>query len=150
LLTLVIESVLRREPGHPQELILILTFTGLCAPLFVPSRKILAAVVLGACGGFLILTKINVGIFYCAAVFFPFVFLLQKRRLRTVLLIAGTVAGAVLPTALMRQHLIDSTMNTLLHWVLATGSILCLVYAASRVQWNEVFRFSDLVPLLTG
>ncbi len=146
LVTLVIESVVRHEPGHPQELILVLTFLGLGASLFVSTHRRAAGLVLGLCAGFLCLTKINVGVFYFAAVVVSYAFLFPKGRLRTIVLLPLAGAAVLLPTLLMWRHLPAAYAP----WVLTTEGITCLLFAASRAKWKLALQLPDLIWPVAG
>lgn len=103
LATMVLGRVLASEPGHPQQLILPLLLLACCASLF---RGRIALLLLGAIGAALFFTKINVGVFYLAAIAQTFLCGFPAGRIRKVgagLLFLYAIAG---PLILMRQNLL--------------------------------------------
>jgi hypothetical protein len=97
-------SPLANEPGHPQQVILPLLMLACCAS--VPRQRLgFRLVLLGALGTALIFTKINVGLFYFAALACLLICSFPPSHVRTFwvgLLLAYAVASPVL---LMRRNL---------------------------------------------
>jgi hypothetical protein len=115
----IIGSPLAAEPGHPQQVVLLLLMAACCISL-AEAGSWLGPLLLGALGAALLFTKINVGVFYFAALACALVCSLPVGRLRTfggLLLLVYAVGG---PVVLMH--------NDFLAW--ARGycaiSILCL------------------------
>ena len=95
-------SVLAQEPGHPQQVEVVLFALGCCLSL---SGSPWARFLLGLVGAALVFTKINVGAFYLVAMGCALVCLLPARRLRSAgmsLLIAYAALAAPL---LAHRHL---------------------------------------------
>src|ERR1035437_1391229 len=102
--------VLAQEPGHPQQVVLVLFLLASCLSLSVGSpRNRVSLFVLGAVGAALVFTKINVGAFYLAARAHALLCVLPASRVRT----AGI--GILLAYALLAPPL-------LVHSRLWTGS----------------------------
>jgi hypothetical protein len=83
------------EPGHPQQIILPLLMLACCASV---SDEPISLLLLGAIGAALVFTKINVGIFYFAAVALTLVCRFPVGRIRTIgtgLLLFYAVGGPV-------------------------------------------------------
>lgn len=102
LAAMVLGKVLANEPGHPQQLILPLLLLACCASIYGGRIGLL----LGAIGAALFFTKINVGVFYFAAVAQTLMCTLPAGRLRNFgagLLSVYAVGG---PLILMRQDLL--------------------------------------------
>jgi hypothetical protein len=98
-------SVLANEPGHPHQVILPILMLACCAS--VPrGRGRLGLLLLGALGAALFFTKINVGIFYFAALAHTLVCSFLSGRIRTIgacLLLAYAVGS---PLLLMRHDVL--------------------------------------------
>lgn len=101
----VLAGVLAKEPGHPQQLVLPLLFLGCCISI---SQRIANLLLLGAVGAALFFIKINVGVFYFAAVAitllceFPAGLIRKLGAASLVVYVAGS------PLMLMRQDLSTS------------------------------------------
>ena len=97
--------VLANEPGHPQALALML-FMALpaLATFLTDSRRALVCGVLGALGGCLLMTKMNVGVFALLALALTLSSGLPGRA-AALLQVLASLAIAVLPAILMRTHL---------------------------------------------
>ena len=100
LATMATGRVLSMEPVHPQQLILPLLMLACCVSV-APGR--IALILLGALGAALFFTKINVGVFYFAALAITLVCTFPAGRIRTlgaVLFFFYTIGG---PLMLMRR-----------------------------------------------
>ena len=102
-----VASVLAHEPGHPQQVVLVLLTLASCLSLSVGGpRKGAALFLLGIVGAALVFTKINVGVFYLAALAHALICVLPPSRLRSAG-IAILLAYAVLaPPLLTHSHLL--------------------------------------------
>jgi hypothetical protein len=106
LLTLIISKVLCSEPGHPQEVILVLIQSSLILSLLASGRwSTVAFVGIGLIAAFLCLIKINVGVFFIFAVTMCFIALLPPGRSRKLTLLAASVVSVLMPLALMHAHI---------------------------------------------
>jgi len=95
------------EPGHPQDLCVLLLGLGILLPTWAtsPRRVGLVAVGLGLVGGCLAMTKINLGVFYAMALGMTLLALGPRNaatRVLTALYVACLLAA---PTVLMRPFL---------------------------------------------
>jgi hypothetical protein len=81
LATMSLASVLGGESGHPQQIILALFMLAFCASV---SDGPISLLLLGAIGAALVFTKINVGVFYFAAVALTLVCRFPAGRIRTI------------------------------------------------------------------
>jgi len=141
-LTLTLSIVLRYEPGHPQQVILFLTELGFCLSLRARGRvSKLATFLIGAIAACLILTKLNVGVFYAAAAFFSFVALMSPGRLRTLLLTLGCPAAILMPVLIMRTHLHAWAWH---YCLLATACIAIFVLTISAIPTTDPWRPAEL------
>ena len=80
---IIVGSVLAYEPGHPQQLVLLLFM--LASRLSLPStsgRSAFRLFLLGSVGAALLFTKVNVGVFYIAALAHTLVCLFARGRIR--------------------------------------------------------------------
>jgi hypothetical protein len=99
----------RNEPGHPQELCMLLLVALAASGLFAASyrHRRLAALLAGALPAALMLVKINIGIFAILAVSLAMLYHVPQGRLVTILRYLAGGASLVLPILLMRTHLND-------------------------------------------
>ena len=94
-------------PGHPQELCGVLMVAGL---LIIPGDCLkrgsnLRLILLGACVAGVILTKINIGVFYGLALAVTFTACAAQSRLQRLAFVGLTLAAAALPFVLLRRQL---------------------------------------------
>jgi hypothetical protein len=123
-----IAAFFKKEPGHPQELVLTLLFLFAAFPLFadVRRRRTLLMFALGSLAAALMLIKVNVGALLVAALALA---LIAHRPTGGVWKLAGIAVAAgcaVLPAGLMWNHLDSSWAQT--YWVIATASIAAASY----------------------
>jgi hypothetical protein len=102
-----VASVLAHEPGHPQQVILVLLTLASCLSLWVGMPRGGAALFfLGAVGAALLFTKINVGAFYLAGLAHALFCVLPAGRLRS----AGTASllgyAILAPPMVAHSHLL--------------------------------------------
>jgi hypothetical protein len=105
---IVLGSVLVNEPGHPQQVIMpLLLLSGLASLWAAPGSIGRVLFMMGALGSALVFTKINLGIFYFAALSHACIVLLPRSRIRSVLLWLCVACASILPYAIMRGRLTD-------------------------------------------
>lgn len=98
-------EVLANEPGHPQQIVLFLFTFASCLSLPLGYGVAVSTLALGAIGAALIFTKINIGVFYFAALAQTLVSLLPRGRSRA-LGMSLTLAYAIgAPLLLMHADL---------------------------------------------
>ncbi len=132
-------SAIAAEPGHPQQVILILLTLSTCISLWAGAdREAAGLFLLGAVGAALVFTKINVGAFYFVALAQTLVCVLPPGRLRTVG-VGCTLGCAVLaPVLLMHSHFLD--------W--ARGyCLLAVVSCGATFAWSSLLRPDPPIPL---
>ncbi len=95
-------SVLTNEPGHPQQLVLLLFMAAAClsAPS-VSGRIYLRLFLLGCVGAALAFTKVNVGVFYIAGLAHALACLLPSGRIRSIGIGLTLIYAAAFPWVLM-------------------------------------------------
>lgn len=148
LATLLVSVLLTREPGHPQEVILLLTFFALCMSTAMKTRwRNLAEFALGSCAACICLTKINVGLFFVAALVLAASFCLRPGMFKRVLLSVCSAAALLLPVALMREHLEGATAR---YCLLATLSIAVWLFAAAQSSPAYGWPVRRLLFILSG
>lgn len=99
---------LSQEPGHPQETVLWgLLLPLLCTTFFDTRFRRIALAVMGLAGACLLLTKINIGAFYCIAVFQAFTYLTLKGSMKRVAAFAFMAIALLLPRVLMNYYFHD-------------------------------------------
>src|SRR6202012_2808293 len=86
--------------GHPQQVVLLMMMLGCCASL---SGGVIGSFLLGALGAALVLTKINVGIFFLAAVALTLVCRFPPGRIRNLGAFCLMVYAVAVPLLLMRR-----------------------------------------------
>lgn len=96
-------QVLSNEPGHPQQVVLLLYMVGACLSLPSPSGRFrLRLFLLGCIGTALICTKVNVGVFYIAGLTHTVICLTPSGRLRSAGIALTLIYALVFPWLLMR------------------------------------------------
>jgi hypothetical protein len=141
-------SVLSYEPNHPQEVIAVLLALAFwTAATMKSARRRLPLCVLGGLGAALVLTKINVGIFYCIALAVALVALTRPSPVRTLLKFLLTIGVVILPLALMRSRLADGYAG--LCFFMTVSLLPCCLLLAFRVPAGR-FGFSDWLAAAVG
>jgi F0F1-type ATP synthase membrane subunit c/vacuolar-type H+-ATPase subunit K len=108
-------TVLANEPGHPQQVVLVLLMLSSCLSLSAGSgRKGTSLFLLGAVGAALIFTKINVGVFYIAALAHTLLCLLRPSRVRTVGLGFMLAYAVMTPALLMHSNFLNAPVYCLI------------------------------------
>jgi hypothetical protein len=94
--------VLTNEPGHPQQVVLLLYMIAACLSLpSLSGRNYLRLFLLGCVGAALLFTKLNVGVFYIAGLAQALVCLLPSGRIRSIGLGLTLIYAAAVPWLLM-------------------------------------------------
>ena len=99
-------SVLTYEPGHPQQVVLLLYMIAAC--ISTPSlseRYRLRFFLLGCVGAALAFTKVNVGVFYIAGLAQALVCLLPSGKIRSIGIVSTLIYAAASPWLLMHASL---------------------------------------------
>jgi hypothetical protein len=140
----------RSEPGHPQELTLLLLLLFAACPLWADAdrRRSALMVAMGALVGGLLLIKVNIGIYMLAAMALTIFSEFPDKRLYRLL---GRTAGAgciLLPLAVMWNHL-DAAWARV-YWLLATLTIAVAVFAVLRVPRPRCGTIRDAVLAAGG
>jgi hypothetical protein len=140
--------VLPREPGHPQELVVLLLAAALwiAAQMWETHRRT-ALFLLGGIGGALLLIKINVGVFYAAALGISVLSLAPRSLVWNALRVVYTLPVLALPYVLLRSRLDEGFTDFAL---LVTASLApCCVL----VLWKKAppaIGFAHLLACLCG
>ena len=146
--TLMVTIVLKKEPGHPQEIVLLLTQLAIFATLLAGSRRIrLALFLLGCIGALMCLSKINTGVFLLASAFLSFICLLKESGTRTILLSAGSAGAILLPLAVMHANAGSWARN---YCLLETACIALFVWIAAQIKLDAHWAPFDLLFLFAG
>ncbi len=136
---------LANEPGHPQGfVVLLLASASLAAALQPRSRH--ALLVLGALGAALLLTKINLGVFYGLGLLIVLLFHTPLFHSRRSLSLGLLILSGIFPFVLMRHHLVDARMRD---YAWGAGVTLLSVAATAYAfrserritlgEWSQVF-----------
>jgi hypothetical protein len=146
--TLLVASVLKKEPGHPQEVVLLFAEIALGLSVFAGTKASNWVLFLvGVAGAFIALTKINVGMFFLGAVYFSCVCTLQRGALRTALYWAGAIPAVLMPVLLMRLYLTAWAKH---YCELATASIALFLWSASHLEVEDPWRPKNLLVVFAG
>lgn len=99
-------SVLANEPGHPQQIVLPLLMLSAALTMWLGSKSgNLVLFLLGAIGSAAAFTKINLGIFYFAALAHTCVVLLPRSAIRNACLGIAFAGATALPYAVMHTNM---------------------------------------------
>ena len=131
------------EPGHPQELCMMLLIA-LVAGSFAadsPRLRLIALVTAGAMPAALLLVKVNIGIFAILAVALALSFHVPQGRLVTLVRVLAGAASLVLPALLMRAHLGDS--REIAYCAAITAGVAALLTGA--IEPVPLFSYRDCV-----
>ncbi len=124
--------VLAAEPGHPQQVILLLYMIAACLSLpSISGRYYLRLLLLGCVGAALVFTKVNVGVFYVAGVAHAVVCLLPSSRFRSIGVGLALIYAAVSPWLLMHAGLNNGFRG---YFLLATVSGIVTFGCGSLVR----------------
>jgi hypothetical protein len=138
------------EPGHPQELcillLLCLAASGLIATR--PSSRSIAAILVGAICAALLLIKVNIGIFVVLSAALAFLFLSPRTTVSLIARIAAAAAAIVLPVLLMKVHLDDNAARAYCFVVTASAAALA-VAPLSTVKKVSVSLRDGFVALVS-
>ena len=134
---MVAERVVVSEPGHPQQLILVLYLIAAYLSLPSPSgRSYLRLFLLGCVGAALAFTKLNVGVFYLAGLAQAVVCLLPSGRFRSIGLALTLSYAAGAPWMLMHANF---SRGFLSYCLLATVGGIVVFVCAAQVRPSEPF-----------
>jgi hypothetical protein len=144
------------EPGHPQELTLVLLIAFAGCPLWadLTRRRTLLMISMGALAGTLLLIKINIGVFVLAALALALLAHFPPNALRPVLACVIGAGCTLLPTVLMWRHL--DAVWARAYCGVATASIaaaiFCLLHGRrpGLVTWREPILAAAGCALLIG
>jgi hypothetical protein len=127
-LTVFAVAFIANEPGHPQELGVMLLAAYFAAGFLIDSPRCRAAglILVGALAAALALVKVNIGIFVALGAVIPLVSALPARALQRIALWSAVGAGLALPVLLMRAHFDDPRTVTFCACVV-TGLAGCVV-----------------------
>jgi len=100
-------SFFRDDPGHPQELCILLTVALVASGIWaaVPRWRWLAMIFLGSFTAALLLIKVNIGVFMMLAVSLVVLSSVPRTIFSRTLFLAVAIASVILPFILMKAHL---------------------------------------------
>jgi hypothetical protein len=125
--------VLLQEPGHPQEVALVLLSLSVLLSLWMEGpRRGVVFFLLGCIGAAISLTKINVGVFYILTLWLVFVFSLKRNKFTKILIAGSAVISLLIPPILMRAHFQHWSLPLCIFCMLLIGE---LFWIAAR---NEI------------
>jgi hypothetical protein len=142
-LTVLSVAFIAKEPGHPQELGVMLLAAYFAAGFLIdsPRRRTAGLILVGALAAALGLVKTNIGIFVILGAAIPLVSALPARALQRFALWSAVGAGLALPVLLMRVHFDDSRTVALCVCVV-TGVAGCVLVLLERGRQAEL-HFRD-------
>jgi hypothetical protein len=143
LATAVVLRLLNREPGHPQTLVLLfygVAFMAASAYRKFPSPWIFA--IIGAASASLALTKINVGVFMCAALAVVVTSCLPADAISRTAAVFVRLCCIALPAVLMYRHFM--TPSAVIQCLIYTFGIFATLHIVKRnarpeLTWSAVF-----------
>jgi hypothetical protein len=142
----------RSQPGHPQELTLLLLIAFVACPLLDFTRfRAASMILLGGLASALFLVKVNIGIFIAAALALALAARLPRTRMGRTAQYAAGAACLLLPAALMWRRLDTLWVRT--YCLLVTASILaCVICLLSKRHFrdSDCFSFRDIALAICG
>jgi hypothetical protein len=141
-------TVLRKSPGHPQELCSLLLAGILLASSFLTGGRA-GRTVLGLIGfliGLLSMTKPNLGAFAALGAWVALGNLAVSKTARRILFGTGALVAVVAPVALMRHNLAEAGTYCLLE----SGAVLLLVGQLAVASPQRILTWKDLAVPAVG
>lgn len=135
----------REGPGHPQELVLLISLCALLAICRTSSVRLQAAVG-GAASALLALTKINAGAFFAAALFFALYPRPRDARERGTFIVLSALLLS-LPAVLTFRH--AGHVQVLWLVLLSTSSIVLVLYSIISAESRLVHSRQPIARLAT-
>lgn len=136
LTAMIVGRVLTNEPGHPQQVVLLLLSVGACLSLPARGKYALRFFLLGCVGAALTFTKVNLGVFYIAGFAGAVFCLMPTGKVRSVGLGLAMIYGATAPWLLMRDVIGEGFRN---YFLLATiGSLYTFAFGALIQPKNHI------------
>lgn len=137
-------EALTNEPGHPQEIALLLISVALlCSSSVTRERVGLAGMAgLGAAIGALLLVKVNLGIYLLAPAALTLLWALPRSPTLRVLRLAAMGVALVLPALIMREHLHTAWARN--YCLLSTSVIAACLVASTRSDRSGGLRWSQV------
>jgi hypothetical protein len=131
------------EPGHPQELCLILMLGLVASGILAgnPRWKLEGLAAAGSLAACLMLIKVNLGIFAAMSVALAIVFQGPAGRLTRMARIAAAAAAIASPYLLMRSHLDDAAGQA--YCFIATVSVGAMIAGRLGRRWEGWFSTGD-------
>ena len=129
-------TLIANEPGHPQELVAVLLGLGVLAGAKGINR-VGVLISLGVIGAALACTKVNVGAFFCFAVFVSMQVHAIGRYARAVWIWLPIGVSSLLPFILMRRHLTEAWC--LDYALIAAATIVVTMVVAVRIAHRGSF-----------
>jgi hypothetical protein len=143
LTSLILSNFFRNEPGHPQELCILLLVCLVAAGFVTSSQRwrLLGLILLGVLTAALLLVKVNIGTFAFLAVSLALLAHSPRTKLSRLAFYAVGAASVLLPLILMKSHLMDQP--TRMYAVLVVASMIALLLILFRTRWASFFRSKD-------
>jgi hypothetical protein len=130
------------EPGHPQELCILLLVCFVASGTLIGQRRhLLGTILLGALPAALLLIKVNIGIFAILAAGLSLSFHARENRFSKIFGASFVAASLFLPFALMRHQLGDP--QALVYCVLVIASVAALSQVLFRGDKTISITFRD-------
>jgi hypothetical protein len=130
------------EPGHPQELCILLLVCFVASGTLIGQRRhMLGTILLGALPAALLLIKVNIGIFAILAAGLSLSFHARENWFSKTFGACFVAASLFLPFALMRHQLADT--QALVYCVLVIGSVAALSQVLFRGDKTISITFRD-------
>lgn len=142
--------VLTNEPGHPQQVLLVLYMIAACLsqfPHLTKSSYLLRLVLLGCIGAALLFTKVNVGVFFIAGLAQALICLLPIGKIRWLGLGLMLLYAAAVPWLLMRAGFADGFRG---YCAVATASALVTLAFGALLKTEQPLPWRAVLYAATG
>jgi len=138
-----VASVLANEPGHPQQVVLLLWIAASYLSVAEPDEGIVWRLfLLGAIGGALVFTKINIGVFYVAALAHAVFCLIRPGWIRSLSVGLTIIYAIVGPWFIMHSDWHKGSRTYDLPLVVLCGTSTFVLGSLLRTAWDTL-----VVPL---
>ena len=143
LTSLTLSHFFHNEPGHPQELCILLLVSLVASGIVIsiPRWRLLGIVSLGVLTAALLLIKVNIGTFAFLGVSLALFSHFPKPKLGRLAFYAVAAASVILPFVLMKSHLQDEP--TRMYAVLVVISMIAALLVLLRAPRISCFSFRD-------
>ena len=144
LTSLTLSAFFHNEPGHPQELCILLAVCLVASAIVIsiPDRRLLGLILLGTLTTALLLVKVNIGTFAFLAASLALLAPFPKNKIFRFAFCAVAAASILLPVALMKAHLRDEPAR--MYALLVVISMIAVLTIIFRLSRPSFLNFRDV------